>query len=95
MDIVLLASGAAVLVALGLFAYLIGICLKYQQESSSLTSKQAQLHQQCARNTQASDLARSKATAARERSGALDREISQLRAQLVQLKESEKDKDED
>ena len=93
MDIELLANGAAVLAVLGLLAYLIGICLKYQQQASILANKQAQLHQQCVRNTQASDLARNQATAVRERSSVLDRDIASLRAQLAQLRESAKDED--
>ena len=95
MDLVLLAGGAAVLVALGLLAYLIAICLKYQQEASILTNKQTQLHQQCAHNIQSSDLARSKATAVRERSGVLDLDILRLQAQLAQLREAAKKKDEE
>ena len=84
----LVVIGPVALVALGLFAYLVLLWLQYQQDSSRLETREAQLHHHGQANLLASEQARAKTAQALERRRALERDILELHQQLAQLREA-------
>lgn len=88
MDVTLLVSGVFALIAVGLLAYLVILWLQFQQDASGMEVREAQLHYQCEANLQASEQARAKTALALEQCRELEKDLSGLRQQLAQLRET-------